>query len=455
MFIKKSLLAVGLSAAVAVAASLNWPVSAIAQEEKPKPQVLFTNVNIFDGKSDTLAEGMSVLVEGNLIKQIGKGLKAGDGAKVIDGGGRTLMPGMIDGHAHLAIVLAPNVLFNSHWAYSGAIMTVEAKKMLLRGFTTIRDAGGPTYGLAKAIDEGIIPGPRIYPSGHFIGQTSGHGDFRGYNDGPLRDRDYRSFAEREWSFIADGADDVRAYSREVLRLGATQLKLHAGGGAASPYDPLDGTQYSLEEFRAAVEAAEDWGTYVMVHAYHDRSIMRALEAGVKSIDHGAMLTKDETFLKMKEVGAIFNPQAFIFSPPKEMIANAPAATFAKGAPLRDGLSKAMELAKKHGVKIAFGVDTFGDATQLSWQNLELRHRLPWFTPAEIMVQATANTADLLAMSGKRNPYKGGPLGVIKEGAYADILLVDGNPLEDIEVLVKHEEGIDLIMKDGKIYKNTL
>jgi len=347
------------------------------------------------------------------------------------------------------------VLFNSHWAYSGAIMTVEAKKMLLRGFTTIRDAGGPVYGLAKAINEGLIPGPRIYPSGHFIGQTSGHGDFRGYNDGPLRDRDYRSFAEREWSFVADGADDVRAYSREVLRLGATQLKLHAGGGAASPYDPLDGTQYSLEEFRAAVGAAEDWGTYVMVHAYHDRSIMRALEAGVKSIDHGAMIANDETFIKMKEVGAIFNPQAFIFSPPEEMVAQAPAATYAKGAPLREGLPRSMELAKKHGVKIAFGVDSFGDSTQLSWQNLELRHRLPWFTPVEILVQATSNTADLLALSGPRNPYKDGPLGVIKEGAYADILLVDGNPLEDIEVLVNHQEGIDLIMKDGKIYKNTL
>ena len=129
--------------------------------------------------------------------------------------------------------------------------------------------------------------------------------------------------------------------------------------------------------RAAVEAAEDWGTYVMVHAYHDRSIMRALEAGVKSIDHGAMLENDETFVKMKEVGAIFNPQAFIFSPPEEMVANAPAATYAKGAPLRDGLSRSMELAKKHGVKIVFGVDTFGDAAQLSWQNLEFRHRLPW------------------------------------------------------------------------------
>ena len=418
------------------------------------PQTLITNVRVWDGTSEDLSGSTNVLIVNNLIHSIGPDVND-DNATVIDGGGRTLMPGMIDGHAHLGIVLPPAVLFNSHWSYSGAIMTAEAEKMLLRGFTTIRDAGGPTYGLAKAIDEGVIPGPRIYPSGHFIGQTSGHGDFRGYNDGPLRDRDYRSFAEREWSFVADGADDVRAYSREVLRLGATQLKLNAGGGASSPYDPLDTTQYSVEELRAAVEVAEDWGTYVMVHAYHDRSVMRALEAGVKSIDHGAMITNDETMIKMKEVGAIFNPQTFIFSPPEELVAVGDPAAYAKGAPLRDGLGRSIELAKKHGVKIAFGVDSFGDSTQLAFQNRELRHRLPWFTPAEILVQVTSNTAELLALSGPRNPYQDGPLGVIRAGAYADILLVDGNPLEDVEVLVNHEEGIDLIMKDGQIYKNTL
>ena len=423
--------------------------------EGAKQQTLFTNVHVFDGVNEDRIENASVLVEGNLIKTVSTDPLEAEGATHIDGGGRTLMPGMIDGHAHLGIALPPSVHANNHWAYSGAAMVVEAEKMLMRGFTTIRDAGGPVYGLAKAIDEGMIPGPRIYPSGHFIGQTSGHGDFRGYNDAPLRDRDYRSFFEREWSFIADGKADVRAYAREALRLGATQLKLMAGGGASSPWDPLDTTQYSVEEMRAAVEAAEDWGTYVMVHVYHDRAVMRALEAGVKSIDHGAMIENDETMIAIKEAGAIFNPQTFIFSPPEELVAVGDPAAYAKGAPLREGLGRSMELAKKHGVKIAFGVDIFGSPEMHAFQNRELVHRLPWFTPAEILKQATSNTAELIAMSGPRNPYQDGPLGVIQEGAYADILLVDGNPLENIEVLTDPADNIDLIMKDGVVFKNQL
>ncbi len=423
--------------------------------EGARQQTLFTNVHVFDGVNADRIENASVLVVGNLIKIVSTDPFKAEGATHIDGGGRTLMPGMIDGHAHLGIALPPPVHANNHWAYSGAAMVVEAEKMLMRGFTTVRDAGGPVYGLAKAIDEGMIPGPRIYPSGHFIGQTSGHGDFRGYNDAPLRDRDYRSFFEREWSFIADGKADVRAYAREALRLGATQLKLMAGGGASSPWDPLDTTQYSVEEMRAAVEAAEDWGTYVMVHVYHDRAVMRALEAGVKSIDHGAMIENDETMIAIKEAGAIFNPQTFIFSPPEELVAVGDPAAYAKGAPLREGLGRSMELAKKHGVKIAFGVDSFGSPEMHAFQNRELVHRLPWFTPAEILKQATSNTADLIAMSGPRNPYKDGPLGVIHEGAYADILLVDGNPLENIEVLTDPANNIDLIMKNGVVFKNQL
>jgi len=423
--------------------------------EGAKQKTLFTNVHVFDGVNEGRIENASVLIEGNLIKTISTDPIEAEEATHIDGGGRTLMPGMIDGHAHLGIALPPSVHANNHWAYSGAAMVVEAEKMLMRGFTTVRDAGGPVYGLAKAIDEGMIPGPRIYPSGHFIGQTSGHGDFRGYNDAPLRDRDYRSLFEREWSFIADGEADVRAYAREALRLGATQLKLMAGGGASSPWDPLDTTQYSVQEMRAAVEAAEDWGTYVMVHAYHDRAVMRALEAGVKSIDHGAMIENDETMIAMKEAGAIFNPQTFIFSPPEELVAVGDPATYAKGAPLREGLGRSMELAKKHGVKIAFGVDSFGSPEMHAFQNRELVHRLPWFTPAEILKQATSNTAELIAMSGPRNPYKDGPLGVIQEGAYADILLVDGNPIENIEILIDPADNIDLIMKDGVVFKNQL
>ncbi len=422
-------------------------------------QTLIKNVNIFDGKSEQLAMSQQVLVEGNLIKAIGTNLQAGKGATVIDGDGRTLMPGLIDAHAHVTLVAPPPGLFSDlHWGYTGALVAREAERMLLRGFTTIRDAGGPAYGIAKAIDDGVVPGPRIYPSGHFIGQTSGHTDFRSYNETHPRDRSSRSSFEREWAFIADGPDEVRAYTREVLRLGATQIKLSVGGGASSAYDPLDTTQYSVEEIRAAVSAAENWGTYVMVHAYHDRSVMNALEAGVRSIEHGALITNDETMIAMREKGAIYCPQALIFSPSEAMLEEGmktmPTAVL-KGKPLRDNLDRSMRLAKKHGVRVAFGVDQLGGPEYLALQNGEFTSRLRWFTPVEILRQATSVNADLVAMSGPRNPYQTGPLGVIAEGAYADMLLVDGNPLEDLELLVDPEKNLSMIMKDGVIYKNTV
>jgi len=428
----------------------------VEAQEAPT-SVLFTNVNVFNGIDDRLYESHSVLVEGNLIKAISAAeIETSDNVIVIDGGGRTLMPGLIDGHNHITIPASPNQVANDwHWGYLSAHISNEAEKMLLRGFTTLRDAGGPAYGIARAIDEGLAVGPRIYPSGHFIGQTSGHTDFRSYNESHTRDRTSRSAFETNWAFMADGRDDVLAYTREALRRGATQVKLSVGGGVASAYDPLDTAQFTLDEIRAAVEAANDWNTYVMVHAYTDRSVMRALEAGVKSIDHGTLIQNPETMIAMREAGAIFNPQALIFTPSPEALKSLPPELVAKGAPARKGVDVSMRLAKKHGVKIAFGVDSFGSPEALARQNQELSVRLRWFTPYEILVQATSTTAELVAMSGPRNPYPKGPLGVIQVGAYADILLVDGNPLKDLKPLVDHEAGIDLIMKDGVIYKNTL
>ncbi len=431
---------------------------AVAQNERTAPKSTYTfikDVTIFDGVSDKTTEG-SVLIENNLIKSVGADIEVPEGATIIDGKKKFLMPGLSDAHAHLTLAANPMNLSNDfHWTYTGALITREAERMLLRGFTTIRDAGGPSYGIAKAIDEGLVPGPRIYPSGHFIGQTSGHTDFRFYNDSHPRDRTYRSFFEREWAFLADGADEVRARTREVLRLGATQIKLSVGGGASSPYDPLDTTHYSVEEIRAAVEAARDWGTYVMVHGYHDRSVMNALEAGVKSIDHGTLITKDETMAMMKKMGVIYCPQAMIFSPTEEQLASFPPAIASKVKPLRENLDASMKLARKHCVKIAFGVDSFGSIEALARQNLELASRLKWFTPIEILKQATSVNAELFELSGPRNPYQDGKLGVVTSGAYADLLLVDGNPLKDIAVLEDYEKNILLIVKDGKIYKNTL
>jgi len=420
-------------------------------------QVLFTNVHVWDGTSDGITKKINVLIENNLIKKVRADINdAHAEAQIIDGNGKVLMPGLSDAHSHLTIFDTPSKLFNDHhWAYSGALMSKEANLMLHRGFTTIRDAGGPTYGLAKAINEGHIPGPRIYPSGHFIGQTSGHTDFRSYNEIHQRDRMHRSNLENNWAFLADGADEVRARTREVLRLGGTQIKLSVGGGVASPFDPIDTTQYSVDEIRAAVEAAKGWGTYVMVHAYHDESAVNALNAGAKSIDHGTLIKKSSTMKLMKEKGAFFVPQALIFSVTEEQISAFPPALQPKLRLVVNGLDVSLKLAKKHGVKIAFGTDSMGSSVALARNNLELGARLKWFEPIDILKQATSINGELFAMSGPRNPYKEGPLGIVQAGAYADLLLVDGNPLENITLLHDYENNIKIIMKDGKVYKNTL
>ncbi len=436
------------------AVSVAVPFGALAQDHTSR--VLFENVDVFDSKNATLIEGAHVLVEGNLVSEVSKEPIEPDGALVLDGEGRTLIPGLIDGHNHITLVENPfSLAYNLHWGYTGALVTREAERMLMRGFTTLRDAGGPCYGIAKAIDEGLVPGPRIFCSGHFIGQTSGHFDFRLYNEVHHRQRGDRSLFETQWSFIADGVSEVRAMTREALRLGATQIKLSLGGGNSSPYDPLDTNHYSVEEIRAAVDAAEDWNTYVVVHAYNDDSVMRALEGGVKSIDHGNGIVKDETIIAISEAGAILNPQFLIFTPDESMMAAVDPEVIAKGAPLRDNVETFVNLIKKHNLPIAFGVDLFGHPSLLAMQNLEFERRGRYWTGSEVLQQATYNTAQLVKLSGPRNPYQDGALGVVEPGAYADLILVEGNPLEDINLMVDHEKNFSVIMKDGEIHKNTL
>ncbi len=221
--------AASIRAILSAALTVLFVVEATAQENLSR--VLFVNVDVFDSKNAAVIENANVLVEGNLISRVSTDPIETNGAAVIDGQGRTLIPGLIDGHNHIMLPTSPLALaYNLHWSYTGALVTREAERMLMRGFTTLRDAGGPSYGIAKAIDDGIVPGPRIFTSGHWIGQTSGHFDFRLYNDTHHRQRTDRTAFEREWSFIADGVSEVRAATREVLRLGATQVKISLGGG---------------------------------------------------------------------------------------------------------------------------------------------------------------------------------------------------------------------------------
>jgi len=362
------------------------------------------------------------------------------------------MPGLIDAHTHLMFATVPQLaVLTGDIGFLNVAAVKAAGDMLMRGFTSARDLGGPVFGLKKGIDLGLVPGPRIWPAGAFISQSGGHGDFRLPNDLPARPGDY-SFSERAGAAaIADSPDAVRQRVREQLALGASQVKLMAGGGVSSPYDPLDVTQYSLAEMRAAVEAAENWGTYVTVHAYTPRAVRQAIEAGVKCIDHGHLL--DEATAKlMADKGIWWSLQPFLDDEPS---------TFAEGSPNRikqlvmfSGTDRAYALAKKFNIKTAWGTDTLFSATNAAQQGASLAKMVRWYTPAEVLKMATSTNGELLALSGLRSPYPG-KIGVIEEGALADLLLVDGNPLENIRLVADPAKNFLVIMKDGKMYKNSL
>jgi imidazolonepropionase-like amidohydrolase len=321
----------------------------------------------------------------------------------------------------------------------------------MRGFTSVRDLGGPIFGLKRAIDAGLVPGPRIWPSGAFISQSGGHGDFRLPTDIPARPGDH-TYSERVGAaVIADSPDLVRQRTREQLQLGASQVKLMAGGGVASSYDPLDVTQYTVAELRAAVEAAENWGTYVTVHAYTPRAVQQAIEAGVKCIDHGQLLD-DATAKLMAQKGIWWSLQPFT---------DDGKSAFPEGSPNRlkqlqmfGGTDTAYALAKRYKVKTAWGTDILFSAETSMQQGAKLAKMTRWYTPAEALKMATADNAALLALSGLRSPYPG-KLGVVAEGALADLLLVDGDPTKNLELVADAAKNFVVIMKDGKIYKNAL
>jgi len=427
-----------------------------AHAAEPPALTVFENVRIFDGKSEQLSANMNVLVRGNTIEKISKDPIPIDGsssAKMIAGGGRTLMPGLIDAHWHTMLVRpTPAALLVDDVGYLNLVAGDEATDTLMRGFTTVRDVGGPSFGLKRAIDEGIIAGPRIYPSGAIITITSGHGDFRHAHEVPRVLGAPLSRQEQTGaSMIADSPDEVRVRVREQLMQGASQIKLTAGGGVASPNSPLDASTFTEAELRAAVEAAENWGTYVTVHAYTSASIQRAIAAGVRCIEHGHLM--DEATAKLiAERGIWLSTQAF----PDEMADAFPPGSQerAKAFEVFAGTDKTFALAKKYKLKTAFGTDILFSQRLAQRQGELLVKFTRWYTPAETLAMATGTNGDLLAMSGKRNPYPG-KLGVVEEGALADLLLIDGDPIADIKLIEDPAKNLVVIMKDGKIYKNIL
>jgi imidazolonepropionase-like amidohydrolase len=396
-------------------------------------KTLITNVYVFDGVNEVRIENANVLIEGNLITAVSADPIDAPDATVIDGGGRTLMPGLIDGHAH--------VMINNNFgpverdmdltdiSYNAVIV---AERFLMDGFTAVRDMGGPAFGLARAINSGKIVGPRLFPSGSFISQTSGHGDFRDRADAgfSIHDAgDLSNFERMGIGAVADGVPETLKATRLNLRNGATQIKIMGGGDGSSRFDPIDTTQYSGEEICAIVEAAKDWGTYVAAHTFTDRAVNRLLDCGVKTFEHGFFISED-TMKRIADEGGYVVPQMWGISPD---LAKNPLIPEIKRTLVRALGEKYKDFGRnllKNGVKVVFASDyvgTFADAGRAR------RYEIWWRTQTfdsnfEVLKQMTSTAGEMLALSGNRNPYKAGKLGVIEPGAYADLLIVDGNPL---------------------------
>lgn len=412
-------------------------------------ELRISNVNVFDSEHGRLAGPRDVVISGGVITTVAAAGSTEASGASIDGTGKTLIPGLIDAHWHAMFATIPPLAAQvNDIGYVFARAMVSAKDTLLRGFTTVRDLGGPVFGLKQAIDEGVVPGPRIYPAGGFISQTGGHGDFRLPFEVPRGVCGHLSYTEIIGAaVIADGDAEVLRGAREMLRRGASQLKLMAGGGVASTYDPLDVSQFTETEMHAAVEAAENWGTYVTVHAYTPRAIRTAVAAGVRCIEHGQLIDEDTVAL-LAEKDIWWCLQPFLDDDDKPPLAPA---NVAKLKEMVAGTETAYELAIKHGVKIAFGTDTLFDARLADRQGAQLAKLTRWFSSAEVLQQATFRNAELLAMCGPRNPYPG-RLGVVAEGALADLILVDGDPVADISLIARPDEAFTAIIKEGRLVK---
>ena len=405
---------------------------------------LFRHGRIFDGVGEELLEGVEVLVERSRIVEVSDVPIRSETAEVIDLQGRTLMPGLIDAHFH-ANAASPDLGAVEHMPASliAQHARVNLEATLQRGFTTIRDAAGADYGLARAIEAGLIAGPRLFYSGHALTQTGGHGDFRSYESGPAVCS--CGLGARHFSTVADGVPEVRRAAREELRRGATQIKIMGSGGVSSPSDPISNLQYSEEEIRAAVWEARSWGTYVMAHVYTPEAIRRCVEFGVRSIEH-ANLIDAQTAAFAAERGAFVVPTLATYESLARRGASLglPKVSLDKLGTVRDVGVASLEILRSAGVKTGFGTDLLGAMHDDQLTEFEIRARaLP---SAEILRQATSVNAALLGRSGE--------LGTVAAGALADLIVVDGDPIADLGVLSGQGERISLVMKGGRCCKRV-
>ncbi|CDU05050.1 conserved hypothetical protein [Vibrio coralliirubri] len=417
---------------------------------------LITNANVFNGVDNNLIENVSILIEDNLITQIGE-IDPTIADETIDAQGGTVMPGLIDAHVHITLSAPFNVIDTMTREEVAIRSTKISEEMLMRGFTTIRDVAGNTLGLKNSIDNGYATGPRILPSMAAISQTCGHSDYRqnqaqerlanGHEDSPMMKLGAMK--------VADGRSEVLKAVREQLFMGASQIKIMAGGGASSTFDPLDTLQFTSEEMKAAVDAASDYGTYVAAHIHTSDAMRRAAEAGVMSFEHATIMDDDIAEI-IKEKGIWVIPSYFTSSLIAERKIPLPnEETYRKTERVGKAMFKSAELIKKYDIQnIAFGTDCVGETNVHATQLNELGAIEQVFDTITALRMATSNCGRLFEMSTYQHPYQEGKLGQVVEGAYADLLIIDGNPLESV-ACVANTETQKLIMKDGKVYKNTL
>ena len=403
-------------------------------------QLLFRRAAVLDVEAGVRREGASVLVEGERIVELSEGEIRAPSARVVDCAGRTLMPGLIDAHVH-AVITTMNLAAMTQ--APPTLVAFEAGRvlegMLRRGFTTVRDAGGADYGLAQAVERGLVAGPRLFFSGRVLSQTGGHGDFRSRAEPPPACACH--IHTTGFAHVADGVDAVRKAAREELRRGAFQVKIMASGGVASPSDPIWNLQYSPDEMRAIVEEAAGWRTYAMAHAYTPEAIRRAVDAGVRSIEHGNLIDAP-TAARMREAGAFLVPTLVTYFAIDELGRKLgfPAVSQAKVKDVLDAGLASLEIARDAGVAIGFGTDLLGETHVEQSREFAIRARaLP---PLDILRSATLVNAELL---GRR-----GELGVIAPGALADLLVVDGDPLADVAPLADPGRHLAAVVKGGAV-----
>ncbi len=407
------------------------------------PVTVLRNASVLDPEAATLTPGQSVVVEGGRIADVGPGRTGPEDAVVLDVAGRTVMPGLIDAHTHPAIV-DHDVFGMAEWppSYVAARASHALAGMLARGFTSIRDVGAGEIGLARAVEEGYFTGPRLFYGGKQLSQTGGAGDWRA----PSRQVYDGNYYAPAIGVICDGVPEVRRAVREEVRRGAHHIKVYLSGAVDSPSDRVDSTQFSIEELNAIVEEATAANIYVTGHAYTSRAINRGLECGVRCIEHGNLMDASSIPLFQKH-GAFYVPTIVTYHALADRARRGllPADIEGKLKEVIDGAIGALEMAHNAGIPIVYGTDLFADMHDWQLQEFVIRSQVQ--PPADLIRSATSTAARLLCREGE--------LGVVAPGALADLLVIDGNPLDDIRVLTTPEQTLKLIMKQGTVYKNEL